>query len=467
MTSCDYRHRATGNGGSAIRDHAMRAVAILAALCLFVQASALPALAQSRGGFLRDAETEELLRDYVRPIFRAAGISTSKINIYLINDKRFNAFVANGQRIFINVGVLLDAPRPNNVIGVLAHESGHIAGGHLARLQAELANAQAMAILSVLLAVGAAAAGAGQASQALLLGGQQVATRGVLKYQRSEEQTADRAALTYLDATGQSARGMIETFQKFADQDLFGARYADPYAQSHPMPRERIAAISALAEKSRFYNVKDPPQLQFRHDMMRAKIVGYLEAPGTVMRRYPKSDKSLPAQYARTVMQMRQGNYRAAIGDADRLLSQMQSNPYLHELKGDILIQAGRPRDAIAPYRRAVELNPDAPLLRASYAKALVTANDAKLLPSAITELNRALRSEPDHTEGWMQLAIAYGRSGQNGEADLASAQASLARGDIDTAQQLAERAKKRLKTGSPGWLRADDITKIKKPRRG
>ena len=435
---------------------------LLLALTMVLRFGVAPAMAQGNVSFLRDAETEELLRDYIAPIYRAAGVGGSRINVYLVNDRSFNAFVADGRRVFVNVGALMESDTPNQIIGVLAHETGHMAGGHLARLHEQMAGAQAIMVLSMLLAAGAIAAGGGQAGQAVLLGGQQLASRSLLRYQRGEEQAADRAGMTYLAATHQSGRGMIDVFRKFADQDLFGSQYADPYARSHPAPRDRIDSLEHLAKQSPYYDNKDAPELQYRHDLMRAKLSGYLNAPGTVLRDYPNSDRSVPAQYARTVMMMRQGKFRDALSGVDRLISQSASYAYFHELKGDILVQAGRPAEAIGPYRRALELKPNEGLLRASYAKAMVTANDPSMLPNAIAELRKALGQEPDHTEGWMQLAIAYGRTGQRADADLASAQAAVVRGDNDTAKVLAERAKRQFKPGSPGWLRADDIVKFK-----
>ncbi|MGE0232723.1 MAG: M48 family metalloprotease [Flavobacteriaceae bacterium] len=437
-------------------------ICLMLAFALTFQIWVAPAAAQGKISFLRDAETEELLRDYIVPIYRAAGVGGSRINVYLVNDRQFNAFVADGRRVFVNVGALMQSATPNEIIGVLAHETGHMAGGHLARLHDQMAGAQAVMVLSMLLAAGAIAAGGGQAGQAVLLGGQQLASRNLLRYQRGEEQAADRAGMAYLAATQQSGRGMIEVFRKFADQDLFGSQYADPYAQSHPTPRDRIESLEHLAKESPYYDRKDPPDLQYRHDLMRAKLSGYLNGPGTVLRDYPSSDRSVPAQYARTVMMMRQGKFRDALSGVDRLISQSSSYAYFHELKGDILIQAGRPAEAIGPYRRALDLKPNEGLLRASYAKAMVTANDQSMLPTAISELRKALGQEPDHTEGWMQLAIAYGRTGQRADADLASAQAALVRGDNDTAKLLAERAQRQFKPGSPGWLRADDIVKYK-----
>lgn len=441
-------------------------ISALIALLLVLETGIGPALAKGRISFLRDAETEELLRDYTAPIYRAAGVGGAQINIYLVNNKQFNAFVADGRRIFINIGVLLDAATPNQVTGVIAHETGHMAGGHLARLHDQIASAQAISVLSMLLAAGAAVAGAGSASSAIALGGQQVAQRSILRYQRGEERTADRAGLKYLEATGQSGRGMVETFEKLADQDLFGPQFIDPYARSHPTPRDRIESIRAIASKSRYFDRKDPPALQFRHDMMRAKVTGYAEAPNTIMRRYPARDKSLPARYARAVMDMRRGQYRKALRGVNGMIAERANYAYLHELKGDILVQAGRPKEAITPYRQAMKLKPNEPLLRASYAKALVTANQPRLLNEAVAELRRALGREPDHVEGWLQLAIAYGRLGRAADADLASAEAALARGDLNTAQQLAGRAKNRFKPGSPGWIRADDISKFR-PRNG
>ncbi len=291
----------------------------------------LPAQAQkAQGGgipLIRDAEIEQLLREYTQPIFKAAGLTSANIKIVLINDRSFNAFVIDGRRIFVNTGALTESTTPNQIIGVLAHETGHIAGGHLSKLRQELANAQTAAIIGMLLGVAAMVAGsrsgadsgASQAGAACFRARPQVAMRTLLSYQRAHEEAADRAAVKFLAATSQSAKGMYETFKRFADNSMFTARFADPYAQSHPMPTERIAALVEIARTSPIWDKKDPPELQARHDMMRAKLSGFMETPQTVARRYPLSDTSLPARYARAIATYRHSDLRAAVAQIDAL----------------------------------------------------------------------------------------------------------------------------------------------------
>ena len=444
---------------------------IAAAVAAVMACPPMPAQAQRGGGLplIRDAEIEQLLREYTQPIFRAAGLTGANIRIVLINDKSFNAFVVDGRRIFVNTGALSESTTPNQIIGVLAHETGHIAGGHLSRLREELARLQTAALISMLLgaaamAAGGGSSGAGQAGAAMITGSQQVATRSLLSYQRAHEEQADRAAVKFLAATGQSAKGMYETFKRFADQSMFTARYADPYAQSHPMPTERIAALTEISRSSPNWEKKDPPELQARHDMMRAKLSGFMEPPQTVARRYPLSDTSLPARYARAISTYRHSDLRAAIAQIDSLIATQPNNPYFYELKGQALLEGSRAAEAVAPLRHAVQLAPQPTLIQLMLGQALVATNDPKYSEEAITILRNALAREPDAPQAYQQLAMAYGRKGDVAQADLASAQAAFSRGDIKTARELAARAKTRLQVGSPGWVRADDIVATKMP---
>ncbi len=447
---------------------AARACALLTAVA--VAAAAAPvgkARAQARGQgglpLIRDAEIEQLLRDYSQPILRAAGLAQHNVTIIIINDRNFNAFVMDGRRIFVNAGALMESQTPNQIIGVLAHEAGHIAGGHLARLRERLAAAQTQAVIAMLLGVGAMAASArsgnvGGNPGAAIIGTQDAITRSLLAYQRAQEEQADRAAVKFLTATGQSPRGMYETFKRFADQSLFSARYADPYLQSHPMATERMTALEALAKTSPYWAKKDSPELQLRHDMMRAKISGFMERPDTVARRYPPSDASLPARYARAIATYRHGDLRTALAQIDGLIQTQPNNPYLYELKGQALVEAGRPAEAIAPLRHAVRLAPRPALIQVLLAQALIATNKPEAADEAVALLRVALSREPDVPNGYTQLAMAYGRKGDLAQADLASAQAAAARGDFKTARELAARAKTRFAVGSPGWVKADDI---------
>jgi len=422
---------------------------------------------------LRDAESEELLRDYSRPILKAAGLSRQNIEVVIINSREFNAFVADGRRIFVNYGALYQSTTPNQIIGVLAHETGHIAGGHLARIREQLASAQTAALVALLLgaaAIGASAAAGqgnniGQAAPGIIMGPQEVIRRTLLSYQRSQEEAADRAAVNYLNATGQSARGMIETFARFKQDQLFISQQVDPYLLSHPTAQNRIALLESLAQASPHYNTKDTTELQHRHDMMRAKIAGYFEKPDTVLRLYPQSNNSMPARYARAMSLYRWGNVRAAVQQVDSLIQQQPNNPYFHELRGQILLESGRAKEAIPSLRRAVDLSKGNALIRMMLGQALVQGGGNEDAQEAIKELRFALQREPNASFGHRQIAIAYARTGDRGNADLSAAYAAFNDADFKAAKTLATRAQRSFKVGTPGWLRADDLIKFEPPK--
>jgi predicted Zn-dependent protease len=453
---------------------AARALTLLTAFAVALVPSAAIAPTPSRAQSLppglpviRDAEIEQLLRDYTQPILRAAGLAQQNVQVTIINDRTFNAFVMDGRRIFINAGALIDAKVPNEVIGVLAHETGHMAGGHLSRLRQQLANAQAASIIAMILGLGGAVAasrsgGAAGNPAAAILGPQESIRRSLLSYQRAQEEQADRAGVKFLAATGQSAKGMSDTFRRLSDQILFAAQNADPYMQSHPMPAERVAALEILAKNSPNWDKKDSPELQLRHDMMRAKLTGFLDRGDTVARRYPPSDTSLPARYARAIATYRHADLRAAISQIDGLIQAQPNNPYFYELKGQALLEGGKPAEAIAPLQHAIKLAPQPALIQVLLAQALNASSAPKSADEAVTLLRTALAQEPESVDGYLQLAMAYGRKGDLAQADLASALAAFMRGDQPTARQLAARAKTRFPIGSPGWVKADDIISSK-----
>jgi predicted Zn-dependent protease len=432
------------------------------------------ALAQQEKGppIIRDTEAEQLLREYTRPILRVAGLEKQNIQITIINQTAFNAFVADGHRIFVNHGALLQSETPNQIIGVLAHETGHLAGGHLAKLREQLAQAQTQLIIAMLLGVGAIAAGAtknnsgnsglADAGAAAIAAPQEVIQRSLLSYVRQQEENADRAGVKFLTATQQSPRGMYETFKRFANDSLFAARGADPYAQSHPLPAARVAALEELARSSPYWDKKDDPALQLRHDMMRAKISAFLERPDTVYRRFPPSNDSLPARYARAISTYLHGDLRSAIVQIDGLIQVQPNNPYFYELRGQALLEGGKATEAIAPLRKAVQLSNNAPLIEMLLGQALVATQNNAYTEEAITILRAAVARENEAPLGFSQLAMAYGRKGDYAQADLASAQAAFLRGDNKTARDLASRAKTRFAIGTPGWVKADDIVSAK-----
>jgi predicted Zn-dependent protease len=451
---------------------ASRAVAFATAAAVVL--ASFPARAQTGANagipLIRDAEIEQLLRDYTAPIFKAAGLTTQNVQVVIINDPQFNAFVMDAHRIFVNTGALMQSTVPNQLIGVFAHECGHIVGGHLSKMRQELANVQTAMIVGMLLGVGALVAGArssnvdmGNVGGALINAPQSLGIHTLLAYQRGQEESADRAGVRFLTMTHQSAKGMYDTFKRFADQSLFAAQGSNPYLQNHPAPEERMAALEELAKSSPYWNVKDPPELQFRHDMMRAKLYGFTERPDAVLRRYPATDTSLPARYARAISTYRYGDLHSAIAQIDGLIAAMPNDPYFYEIKGQALLEGGHPVEAIAPLRRAVQLAPSPALIQILLAQALVATNDSKLSAEAVPMLHQALFKEPEDSDAYTTLAMAYGREKDLADADLASAQAAFARGDNKTARELAERAKQRFPVGSPGWVRADDIVAFNK----
>jgi predicted Zn-dependent protease len=439
-------------------------------LTLVALAAAILA-AQTAGSFaaglIRDSEIENLISDYATPIFRAAGLSAQNVRIHIIGEQSFNAFVIDGQNMFIHVGAIMTSETPNQLIGVLAHEAGHIAGGHMARLKNQIAKMQSAALIMNLLGIGAMIGGAagggsdvGQAGAAVLYGGSSMIQRSLLSYQRVEESSADQAGVSFLNKTRQSAGGMLKTFEFFANQSIGTVASIDPYIQTHPMPQERIAQLRDLAQRSPYFGAKDAPQLQFRHDMVRAKLVGFMNKnnPQLVFRKYPDKDQSLPARYARAIARYFAGGVKNSIGEIDGLIAEQPSNPYLYELKGQFLLESGNVSAAVAPLNKAVALAPESGLIRIMLAQAQVASDNPAMLNDAINNLKRGLAREEQSALGYRQLAQAYGRMNRIAEADLASAQASFFEGNVPYAKVHADRAIRAFPEGSPNWVKANDI---------
>jgi predicted Zn-dependent protease len=419
---------------------------------------------------IRDTEIENLLRDYAAPVLRAAGLAQQNVRVVVLNNRSFNAFVMDGRHIFINAGALFDAKTPNEVIGVFAHETGHLAGGHLMRLREEMSRAQTASIVALLLGVGAAVAGArsgagGDVAGAALTAPQSAILRSVLAYVRTQEDQADHAGVKFLNETHQSPKGMVELFKRLANESLYNSRNIDPYMQTHPMPTERLAALDVAAHQSPYFEQKDSPQLQHRHDMMRAKLSGFLERPETVARRFPPSDQSLPARYARAISAYRHSNLHGALALIDGLIQAEPGNPYFYELKGQAMLEGARPADAVAPLRHAMQLSHDSPLIAVLLAQAMLESKAAGAGGPAAAMLQTAQARDPDVPGVYRLLASAYAMQKDYAHADLASAQDAANAGDIATARQLAARAKTSLPVGSPAWVRADDITNLKAPK--
>jgi len=418
------------------------------------------AIAPAHGqALIRDAEIEHISRAWATPLFKAAGLNSADVGIHLINDPIINAFVAGGQKVFLNTGLILAATSGNQIMGVIAHETGHLAGGHLARTHEALRNANVQTIMAFLLGAAAVAGGVpGDAGAAVVLGGQQIAERGFLEYSRAQESAADQAALELITSIGQPPIGLVEFLQIIARQDGLLQARGDPYTRSHPLFPDRIAALSARIAEANTGPMQPPLVSDADFDRLQAKLAGFLEPTDRVFERFPPSDTSVPALYARAVALHRSGRLDDALGQIAMLLERAPDDPYFHELLGQVLMERGRVAESLAPYARAVELAPDQPLLHLGLASAMIATETVEMMANAIRHLAIVTTIEPDNVSAWRQLAIAHGRSGNLGQSALASAEQYLAMGMAEDTLRFTGQALGRLAEGSPNWFRAQDI---------
>lgn len=426
------------------------------------------AAAQKRS-FIRDSEIENTIRAFATPVFQVAGLNPSSVEVYLVNDPSLNAFVAGGQKLFINTGLLMKSEHPGQIIGVIAHETGHIAGGHLSQTQDVLAKSTAQQILATV--VGAAAAlatGRGDVGMAVIAGGQSAGVASFLHYSRTQEGAADAAATRFLDASGQSAKGLLEFLQTLSDQELLSARDQDPYLRTHPLTRERILALEDHISRSPYSNRPAPDQFDEMHDRMKAKLQAFLEPSARTLRRYSEADQSLSARYARAIAYYRKPDLDKALPIIDALIAERPEDPYFHEMKGQMLFENARADEALEPYETAARLLPYSSLIRLQLARIQLEIDDPALIDPAIENLRMAEQQEPRSASIWRSLAIAYGRKGDMGMNALAMAESAYFRGNETEARYHATRAKDTLPAGSPAVLQAEDILKaIEKKKDG
>lgn len=407
---------------------------------------------------IRDAETETLLRNFANPLFRASGIEPNAVRIILIRDDALNAFVSTGNRLFMNTGIIAKAESALELVGVLAHEAGHIRGGHIVKLPEMMREAMIKAIAAMLIGAAAGVAGrSGEAGMGAMLGGQQLAMRGMMSFTRSMENAADQSALLALDRVGWPARGMLGLFRRIQDQEALVDELQDPYLRTHPLTRDRVEAVSAHIARSPASAAALPPALDAAFLMVRAKLRGFLEPSSVTLRRVKESERGAEARYARAIALYRLGHIDPAVALVDGLIGEAPGSPWLHELKGQILFEGGRGAAALAPYREAARLAPEHATIRAALARAMIETNDPAQLRPAIAHLQSALARERDDAWAWRSLGIAWGRLGELGQADLALAEEALVLGDIPRARTLARRAEKQLPPG-PARLRAGDV---------
>ena len=430
---------------------------LLAAVAL-VGIAAQPAAAQS---ILRDAETEALLQDMVNPLVEAAGMPKGSVEVVLIHDPSINAFVAGGQRIYVHSGLLNAADSANEVQGVLAHELGHITGGHVISGTQAAGNAMKIQLLSMLAGVAAMLAGSGDAAMASMALGQQVAMGSFLAFSRTQEASADAASVQYLSRAGITGKGSISFFTKLMN---LGYRYGynqdseQTFMRSHPLESDRISHLELDFKADPAWDTPPDPRQQELFLRIKAKLYGYQAEPAQTLRSYPEYLTTVPARYARAYAYHKQSRMTEALAEADALIAAEPGNPYFLELKGQILLESGKPVQAIEPLRRATSLTGNNPLIASLFAHALMATEDNSHLPEAEQVLKAAVGRDRENPSAWYQLGVVYGAQGDIPRAKLASAEQQIMSGNPRGALQSAESAERGLPTGTPDWIRAQDV---------
>ena len=412
---------------------------------------------------IRDAEIEQTLRELSAPLMQAAGIAPSTVNIYIIQDRSLNAFVAGGRNIFLYTGLLMELETPEELMGVIAHEVGHLAGGHQALRAAQIRDAQGAAILGLLIGIGVGIAGGGDAGAAVPAVTQGVVTRQLLANTRAQEAAADQAALSYLERAGVSPKGLQDVIEMFRGQEILAIGSVDPYVVTHPLSTNRLALIDRRVEEAAGRSYSQDPERTYWHARLRAKLEGFLRDPHRVLGDVEGKPDDEMTLYRKAVAYHKMGDLDRSLAAVDRLIAMRPGDAFYQELKGQILLESNRAEDAIPHYRRAVELKPSIPLLKSALGHALLQPDRGKLNAEALAILKEARNADLADIAALRDLSVAYQRAGDTGMATLASAERYALSGDVKTAVQLARRAAAVLPNGSPGWLRAQDVLRLEK----
>jgi len=429
---------------------------IFAALAIAMLAVARPAAAQE---ILRDAETEALFAKMSKPIIEASGLSPDNVRIVLIQDDEINAFTAGGQTVYINSGLIEAADNVNEVQGVFAHELGHVADGHVILADAGAKPALGIQILSMVLGAAAAAAGSGEAGAGIMAAGQRAALGRYLSFSRTQEATADATGAKFLNEAGISGKGMLSFFKKlYNEQYRYGYTDVDPFLQSHPLSQDRMANLSHTLETSPAWNKPTDPALEQAFERVKAKLKGYVDDPQQTLQAYPPSDQSITAHYARAYAYHKGGYPEKAEAETAALVKAAPHDPYFLELEGQILLEGGKPKEAIAPLREATQLTNYQPLIATTFGHALVATEDKANYPEAIKVLKQAVARDDDNPFAWYQLGTAYAATGDEARASLATAESAALQGDDRLAVLSAQRAMAGIPANPPDWIRAQDI---------
>ena len=436
-----------------------RAIRTAFILFLAMLVSARPVMAQS---ILRDAETEAFFDEISAPLIAAAGLDPNNVEIILINDKSINAFVAGGQAVYIHSGLIDAATSANEVQGVIAHELGHVVGGHAVRYDEGASAASGISIASLILAAAAIAAGAGEAGMGILSAGQQAAMGKFLAFSRGQEGTADAAGAQYLSKAGISGRGSIIFFKKLQNFEFrLGIPQEDSYGRTHPLSGERIAVLQDTYSVDPAWSAPLSPKWESDFKRIKAKLTGYLADPTATLRDYPETDKSVPARYARAYAWHKSAYPQKALDESSTLVVSAPDDPYFLELYGQILLESGHPAEAIIPLRKAVSLTGNQPLIAAIFGHALIATDDKAQLDEAAQVLKAAVTKDNQNPFAWYQLGVVYEQKGDTARAALASAERYLMEGAPQLALPNAQTAMAGLPEYSPDWIRAQDINMV------
>ncbi|MGM0560008.1 MAG: M48 family metalloprotease [Pseudomonadota bacterium] len=409
---------------------------------------------------IRDAEIEHSVRTFATPLFQAAGLNPNRLEIFLIEDDTLNAFVVPGGRMFLNTGLILRTEDPTQLMGVIAHETGHIAAGHTFSRGDQMENAMLKAIAGALLGLGAGlATGDSGAAAAGSIIGQDMAMRGLLSFTRGQENSADQSAIRYMRSAGYSPKGLLDFMEIMQDQEALLSSSQEPYMRTHPLTRNRVRALEHAVEAHPGEDEQLDPGLARLHARMRAKLSGFLESEREVMRRYPEDDTSVAARYARAISHYRNGRLDSALDGMERLLEEHPNDAFFHEMRGQMLMENGRLQEALEDYQTATNLQPEEPLIRLTLAQVQTQLNRPELDQAALDNLAKVRAREGDNPTAWRLTAIAHGRLGDKGRAALALAEMNYARASWNEAVGQAERAKKLLDKNTPAWLRASDLS--------
>lgn len=430
----------------------------LVALLLGLALLSRPAMAQQ---ILRDAETEAFLQQISAPLIQAAGLSPNNVQVLLIDDPSINAFVAGGQIVWIHSGLLIAADNANEVQGVIAHELGHIEGGHVIRSSEGIKTATGITLVSLLLGAAAIAAGGPEAGVGIMSAGQQAALGKYLAFSRTQESSADLAGARYLSKAGISGRGSLDFFKKLQNMEY---RYRlrddldDGYASTHPLSADRIAILTDLYQKDPAWNAKTPPAEEAEFERIKGKLFGFVSDPAQTLRTYPPSDQSIPAHYARAYAWHKSAYPEKTMAEVDALIAAGPHDPYFLEMEGQVLLENGHPADAIPPLREAVRLTNSEPLIAALLGHALVATEDRSHYAEAEQVLRAAVSKDRDNPFAWYQLGLAYEQQGDSARAALATAERASLEGDDGTALRSAQAAMAGIPKGTSDYLRAEDI---------